>query len=71
MGVLFNKWWMALLVTSLVFSNKEADVPVVEMHPIHLSVTEINHNAADRTLEISCKIFTDDFEKVLAQNYKT
>jgi hypothetical protein len=31
---------------------------------------EINHNAIDKTLEISCKIFTDDFEKVLAQNYK-
>jgi hypothetical protein len=32
---------------------------------------EINHNATDKTLEISCKIFTDDFEKVLTQNYKT
>lgn len=40
-------------------------------HPFHVSVVEINHNAADKTLEISCKIFTDDFEKVLAQNYKT
>ena len=40
-------------------------------HPFHVSVMEINHNATDKTLEISCKIFTDDFEKVLAQNYKT
>jgi hypothetical protein len=40
-------------------------------HPFHVSVIEINHNAADRTLEISCKIFTDDFEKSLAKNYKT
>ena len=39
------------------------------LHPFHVSVVEINHNAADKTLEISCKIFTDDFEKVLAQNY--
>lgn len=39
-------------------------------HPFHVSVIEINHNAADKTLEISCKIFTDDFEKVLAKNYK-
>lgn len=39
-------------------------------HPFHVSVIEINHNAADRTLEISCKIFTDDFEKSLAKNYK-
>jgi len=41
------------------------------LHPFHVSVVEINHNAIDKTLEISCKIFTDDFEKVLAQNYKT
>ena len=42
-----------------------------EAHPLHISVTEINHNAAEKTLEISCKLFTDDFEKVLTQNYKT
>lgn len=41
------------------------------LHPFHVSVIEINHNAADKTLEISCKIFTDDFEKALAKNYKT
>jgi hypothetical protein len=41
------------------------------LHPFHVSVVEINHNAADKTLEITCKIFTDDFEKVLTQNYKT
>jgi hypothetical protein len=40
-------------------------------HPFHVSVVEINHNAAEKTLEITCKIFTDDFEKVLVQNYKT
>ncbi len=40
-------------------------------HPFHVSVVEVNHNAVDKTLEISCKIFTDDFEKVLTQNYET
>ena len=40
------------------------------LHPLHVSVVEINHNATDKTLEISCKIFTDDFEKALVQNYK-
>ena len=34
-------------------------------HPLYVSVTEINHNANDKTLEISCKIFADDFEKAL------
>ncbi|MEO8769830.1 MAG: DUF6702 family protein [Ferruginibacter sp.] len=40
-------------------------------HPIYVSVTEIEHNAKDKTLEISCKIFTDDFEKALRAAYKT
>jgi len=40
-------------------------------HPIYVSVTEIEHNAKDKTLEISCKIFTDDFEKTLREAYKT
>jgi hypothetical protein len=40
-------------------------------HPLFISVTEINHNAADKNLEISCKIFTDDFEKTLTNIYHT
>lgn len=34
-------------------------------HPLYISVTEINHNAKDKTLEISVKIFTNDFEAAL------
>ena len=40
------------------------------VHPIYMSVTEIEHNAKDKTLEISCKIFTNDLETTLRQNYK-
>ena len=58
--------WLFILVSAVVLTSaKPGD------HPFHVSVVEINHNAADKNLEISCKIFTDDFEKVLAQNYKT
>lgn len=39
-------------------------------HPIYVSVTQIEHNASDKTLEISCKIFTDDFEHELRKTYK-
>ncbi len=45
--------------------------PETVSHPIYVSVTEIEHNAKDKTLEISCKIFTDDFEKTLRKAYKT
>jgi hypothetical protein len=58
------KWLGLPLLAGVLLSAKPAPV-----HPFHVTVTEINHNAADKTLEISCKLFTDDFEKVLARNY--
>jgi hypothetical protein len=41
------------------------------LHPYYISVAEINHNQNEKTLEISCKIFTNDFETTLAKNYNT
>lgn len=41
------------------------------LHPFYVSVTEVNHNAKDQSLEISCKIFAEDFEQTLKANYKT
>jgi hypothetical protein len=74
----FNKWLLILFVpvglymTEKTNENKPLfDAGSKNLHPLHVSVTEINHNSTDKTLEISCKLFTDDFEKVLAQNYKT
>ena len=61
----FYKWLLIPLMGIVLSSASPA-----KAHPFHVSVVEINHNATDKTLEISCKIFTDDFEKVLAQNYK-
>lgn len=40
-------------------------------HPIYVSVTEMQHNAKDKTLEISCKIFTSDFETILKSKSKS
>jgi hypothetical protein len=34
-------------------------------HPFYMSVVEIEHNAAEKELQIACKIFTDDFEEAL------
>ena len=56
--------WLLIPLICLLMAGKPAP------HPFHVSVIEINHNAADKTLEISCKIFTDDFEKILAKNYQ-
>jgi hypothetical protein len=67
MSVSFNKW---ILVT-VFFITTTSFVEHRTFHPFFVSVTEIQHNAKEKTLEISCKIFTDDLEKTLRQNYKT
>ena len=67
MASFLNKW---LLLSIFPFSVMMGS-GFQGLHPFHVSVLEINHNATDKTLEISCKIFTDDFEKVLAKNYNT
>jgi len=75
----FYKWLFMILVPAVIYMNGKIDKEkllfplqgVRGFHPLHVSVVEINHNATDKTLEISCKLFTDDFEKVLTQNYKS
>ncbi len=38
------------------------------LHPFFISVIEINHNAKEATVEVSVRIFTNDFEKTLQKN---
>lgn len=40
-------------------------------HPFYVSVAEINHNAAEKSLEITCRIFADDLEAALKKNYQS
>ncbi len=41
------------------------------IHPFYVSMCDINHNAKDKTLEISIRIFSDDLESTLKKNYST
>ncbi|MBA2251013.1 MAG: hypothetical protein H0W12_12575 [Chitinophagaceae bacterium] len=68
-GILFN--WL-LVAIYLLPVNRYFDLYTgnAALHPFFVSVTEIEQNTKDKTLEISCKIFTDDFEKTLRQNCK-
>ena len=59
--------WLLIPLLAVVLTSARPVVP----HPFHVSVVEVEHNATDKTLEISCKIFTDDFETILAKNYKS
>ncbi|HEX5153606.1 MAG TPA: DUF6702 family protein [Parafilimonas sp.] len=39
------------------------------VHPFYISMTEIEHDKTNNTVEISVRIFTDDFEKTIRQTY--
>lgn len=60
---------MRFLCFSLVlFLTSFIAKPRITNHPIYVSVLDMEHNANEQTLEISCKIFTNDFETVLRKN---
>ena len=67
MQPIFSKLLLSLffLIPVLPLKLKEE-----EKHPLHVSTTEISFNAKEKSLEISCKLFTDDFEDALAKLYK-
>ena len=62
MAELLFKWFFPLLLTAI---GRQEEAKGRLNHPLYVSVTEINHNAGDKNLEVSCKIFTDDFEAAL------
>ena len=68
------KWFLVpgfLLLVSW-FETENPSIPANAVsHPYYISVVEINHNSTDKALEVSCKIFTNDFETTLEKNYKT
>ena len=69
MALLLHKWFPAVLLAVLAIPSRDiCTTKISSYHPFYVSVTEINHNAADKNLEISCKIFTDDFETALSKS---
>lgn len=70
MEAIWVKWFMVYGLWFMV-GEPTKSASVFNKHPFYISVTEVNHNAKDKTLEISCKVFADDLEKTLKTNYKT
>ncbi|RZJ48430.1 MAG: hypothetical protein EOO44_21100 [Flavobacterium sp.] len=60
-----------LLTTLFIFLFSPSRLINENKHPLHVSTTEIEFNSKEKSLEISCRIFTDDFETVLAKQFKT
>src|SRR4026209_1284127 len=76
MAVELYKWCLIPLFSIGLFMNgkKEAGLPAVSehfIHPLHIATVKIEHNAKDKTLEITCKTFWDDFENILGKINKT
>ena len=72
MAIMFYKWCFTPLFSMLLFMGGKPAVEMREnkLHPLHIATVEIEHNAADKTLEITCKTFWDDFENILSKNNK-
>jgi hypothetical protein len=39
------------------------------MHPIHVTVTNIDFNLKDKAFDVSIKLFPDDFEGIISKKY--
>ena len=73
MAIEFYKWLLIPISSILLFVNVKKDNSYTEktLHPLHLATVEIDHNATDKTLEITCKTFWDDFESILTKINKS
>jgi len=63
-----QKYLLVIFATVCLFLPARS---VYAFHPFYVSVTEMSLNAKTKSLEISCKMFAEDVEDVLKQNYKT
>jgi hypothetical protein len=69
MAIELYKWLLIPVFSFSLFTNEQkADISGIKtVHPLHLATVEIDHNATDKTLEITCKTFGDDFESILSK----
>lgn len=65
MSTIFSKL-LLLLAIPISFIAREAN----RRHPFHVSTTEISYNIKSKSLEITSRIFTDDFEDILSKKFK-
>lgn len=65
MAILLYKWSFLVHWLLMGYDIQATAVEKAPAHPLYITVTEVNYNAEDKNLEISCKIFTDDFENAL------
>lgn len=70
MAILVFKWSFLVHWFLTGYASPAPNAGNAPAHPLYITVTEMNYNAEDKNLEISCKIFTDDFENALTGLHK-
>ncbi|MDB5208524.1 MAG: hypothetical protein JWR72_3599 [Flavisolibacter sp.] len=71
MALFFYKWTTLFLLPFVTLGSVSKTSALAKApHPFYVSVTEINQNSSAKTLEISCKFFTEDFEQAIEKAYK-
>jgi hypothetical protein len=68
MAAIFYKWFVVCCLWFVVGFSKSGSVTHASRHPFYVAVTEVNLNTADKTLEVSCKLFADDLEQIIEKN---
>ncbi|HEX3025145.1 MAG TPA: DUF6702 family protein [Chitinophagaceae bacterium] len=65
-------FFSAVQTTNISVQNHPAIYKMDEAknHPLYISIIDVTHNAKDNVLELSVRIFTDDFENTL-KKYST
>ncbi len=64
--MLVRLFLMSAFMVSTLLANANKSL----FHPFYVSVTEINYDSKGKSVEISCKMFTEDLEDVLKLNTK-
>ena len=62
---------MKLITKSIIIALLFVGLSSFNVHKFYVSVTKVEHNAAEETLQIITKIFIDDVEDVLNERYST
>jgi len=60
--------WLLAAISFFLYNHDEQKNFLFITHPFYITVTEINHNAKEEIVEISCKMFTDDLETALKKS---
>lgn len=67
------KWFLLLIFFMIPVQHvlPSFNIPPINssVHPLYVSITEMNHNSRENVLEITVKLFADDFESALKSRH--